>query len=79
MISFDLSDNKKKLTGDIIISAQQACINARIFNTNPVYELYLYVAHGLLHLLGYDDKTVKDRNIMQQKAKDTLNYVGINV
>lgn len=41
--------------GDIIISTDAAIQNARKFKTTPAYELGLYVIHGVLHLLGYDD------------------------
>jgi probable rRNA maturation factor len=43
--------------GEIVISAETARRQARAFRTSFEHELCLYLAHGLLHLLGYDDKT----------------------
>jgi len=43
--------------GEIVISAETARRQARAFRTSLEHELRLYIAHGLLHLLGYDDKT----------------------
>lgn len=72
VIAFDNSVDNKRILADIAISAQAACRNARIFKTAPLYELYLYVIHGVLHLLGYNDKTARQRDIMQQKAEGYL-------
>jgi len=73
VISFDDSINRKEILADIVISTDTAISNAKIFNTVPLYELNLYVVHGLLHLLGYDDRTAKGRKIMQEKAETILN------
>ncbi|MEY2512120.1 MAG: putative rRNA maturation factor [Verrucomicrobiota bacterium] len=43
--------------GEIVISAETARRQSRAFRTSLEHELYLYIAHGLLHLRGYDDKT----------------------
>jgi probable rRNA maturation factor len=43
--------------GEIVISAETARRQARAFRTSLEHELRLYIAHGLLHLRGYDDKT----------------------
>jgi probable rRNA maturation factor len=43
--------------GEIVISAETARRQARAFRTSLEHELSLYIAHGLLHLRGYDDRT----------------------
>ena len=43
--------------GEIVISAETARHQARTFRTSLEHELRLYIAHGLLHLRGFDDKT----------------------
>ncbi len=43
------------LTGEIIISTETALRQAEQFQTSAVYEIKLYIVHGILHLLGYDD------------------------
>jgi len=75
VISFDDSINRKEILADIVISTDTAISNAKIFKTAPLYELNLYVVHGLLHLLGYNDKTAKQRKLMQQKAEIILNSI----
>ncbi len=69
VLAFDLSAKAGALCADILISAHTAVGNAKIFNTSPYYELYLYVVHGILHLIGYDDAGEKDRRVMQKKAE----------
>jgi probable rRNA maturation factor len=43
--------------GEIFVSTETAQRQARRFGTSLDRELRLYIAHGLLHLRGYDDKT----------------------
>jgi probable rRNA maturation factor len=43
--------------GEIVISVETARRQARTFRTSLEHELCLYIAHGLLHLGGYDDQT----------------------
>jgi probable rRNA maturation factor len=43
--------------GEIVISTETAQSQARRFSTSLEHELRLYIAHGLLHLRGFDDKT----------------------
>ena len=59
-----------QMFADIVISTDTAIRNAKIFKTTQLNELYLYVVHGVLHLLGYDDRTQKQRQIMQKKEKE---------
>jgi probable rRNA maturation factor len=42
--------------GEIFVSAETARTHARQFGTSLEGELRLYIAHGLLHLHGFDDK-----------------------
>jgi probable rRNA maturation factor len=72
VLAFDLDDqtNKAALFVDIIISVDEALRNAKIFRTTLTHELNLYAAHGLLHLLGYDDHTQKDLKIMRKKERE---------
>jgi probable rRNA maturation factor len=58
---------------DIVISTDAVVRNSKIFKTTHLYELYLYVVHGMLHLLGYGDKTPRQRQIMRQKEKEYVN------
>ena len=69
VISFNNSADNEKLSADIAISTDTALRNARIFKTKPQDEIYLYVIHGVLHLLGYNDNNKKNKLIMQKKEE----------
>lgn len=78
VLSFENSPNnvsKRIICGDIVISTDAAIQNARIFKTSAYFEIRLYLAHGLLHLLGYDDNNQKNIKIMRQKEKQILDFL----
>jgi len=58
--------------GEIFISAETARENARRFRKNLEAELCLYVAHGLLHLCGFDDKNARDAKEMEAAQKKVV-------
>jgi probable rRNA maturation factor len=58
---------KKAIAADIMISTDAALKQARNFKTTPDYELLLYAAHGLLHILGYNDQTPAQIKLMRKK------------
>lgn len=72
VIAFNLSDKKTKKTifADIAISTDTAIKNARKFRNTSEYELLLYVAHGILHVLGFDDQTKAQAQLMRKKEKE---------
>lgn len=43
--------------GEIIVSAETARRNAGEYRTSPEHEIRLYMIHGILHLMGFDDTT----------------------
>ena len=77
VISFDISRKKNELIADIAVSTDTAVCNAKKFRTSPLYEVYLYVIHGLLHVLGYDDANKKKRKKMQERAEFILSSLKI--
>jgi len=80
VIAFDIAgpNSQNKIFADIVISTDRAIDNAGAFHTTPLFELYLYVIHGVLHILGYDDKTKKDRLIMRQKEESLLKILNLS-
>ena len=44
---------------------------------DPELELSLYVIHGLLHLVGYDDKDPHDRRMMRDRESEHLEILGL--
>lgn len=81
VIAFDVAEPESadKIFADIVISAERAVDNAGIFRTAPLYELYLYVIHGVLHILGYDDRNKKDSLAMRRKESDLLKILNLSL
>jgi len=58
--------------GEILIGVPIAEANARKFRQPADHEVALCAIHGLLHLLGYDDLTEKERVIMHARQEEIL-------
>jgi len=58
--------------GEIVISAETAVRQARMFHSNLVCEIQLYLLHGLLHLAGFDDLATNQRRQMHRLQKKLL-------
>ena len=58
--------------GEILIGVPIAAANARKFHHSASNEVALCAIHGLLHLLGYNDLTEKDRIIMRRRQDEIL-------
>ena len=72
VLAFNLNNqrNNPAVLADIAISTDTAISNARGFKTRPGDELMLYVAHGVLHILGFKDYTKAQTQLMRKKEKE---------
>jgi len=70
IITFDLTDNNI-LEGDMYISLERVSDNASTIGVLLNDELRRVVVHGVLHLLGYNDKTESETHEMR-KMEDSL-------
>ncbi len=71
ILTFDYSD-KGILTGEVYISITRVRENAKAFGEPFPRELRRVIAHGLLHLLGYDDTTPRLAARMRRKEEACL-------
>ncbi|MFH1093269.1 MAG: rRNA maturation RNase YbeY [Candidatus Omnitrophota bacterium] len=80
VLAFRMQDGEfghmhQEILGDVIISLDTAASRAEEFHTHFKYESQLYLVHGILHLLGFDDLTTQDRNKMSAIQKQIMeNY-----
>ena len=61
--------------GEIFISVETARRHARVFGNSLMRELKLYIAHGLLHLHGFDDQTPVEARRMKTMQEKILRSV----
>jgi probable rRNA maturation factor len=78
IITFDNSDAEKIIVGDIFISIDRIRENAAVFNVTETNELHRVIIHGVLHLLGYMDKSAADKKKMTQKEDYYLSERSFN-
>lgn len=67
----------KIITSDIMISIDRVKENSTIFDNSFSEELHRVMIHGILHLIGYDDKTEKEKNLMREKENFYLKKLCI--
>ena len=60
------------ISGDLFISIDRVKENAEQFSVSFLHELMRVVFHGILHMVGYDDKSDKDQKIMRMKENEYL-------
>lgn len=60
------------VSGDIVISIDRVGENASLFGTSFNHELHRVIIHGILHLLGFKDKSPVDAATMRAKENESL-------
>ncbi len=75
IITFDYSENKV-LSADIYISIDRVTENAEFFNNKFYNELSRVIIHGVLHLMGFKDKTNEQKLQMRLQEELCLNKIN---
>ncbi|MEP7170949.1 MAG: rRNA maturation RNase YbeY [Bacteroidota bacterium] len=69
-----ISDSQRpNISGEVFISIERVKENTTRFKTTFVEELHRVIIHGVLHLIGYKDKTKSDKTKMREKENYYLN------
>lgn len=76
IITFNYNENNI-INSDIFISIETVNENADCYNTTFYNELSRVIIHGILHLIGFDDKTKEDQAIMTQKENEALSLLSL--
>lgn len=76
IITFNYSGSLSNLDGEIFISFEDAIINSKKYRVSLNNELIRLIIHGILHLLGYNDKTASEKKIMKS-LENQLTYKNI--
>lgn len=63
--------------GDLVISLERARAQAAEYGHSLERELGFLVAHGLLHILGWDHQTSEDEAAMMARAEEILGSLGL--
>ena len=76
IVTFDYS-TPRKISGELFISVDRVRDNAATHGSSENQEFYRVVAHGVLHLLGFKDKTEAESKVMREKENEVLQALGI--
>ena len=76
IITFDY-DNNNIISGDLFISLDTVKSNADMFNTTYEKELHRVIIHGILHLVGINDKGPGEREIMEAAENKALSLIEL--
>ncbi len=71
IITFDYCHDNE-IRGDIFISVDRVRENAVKYSTGFYEELRRVLSHGVLHLLGYGDKTANEIGVMRKKENEMM-------
>jgi len=72
IVTFDTSEQEGKISGDIYISTDRIADNAVKFKVPFDQELRRVLIHGVLHLIGYGDKSQRQKSAMRRKEDTYL-------
>lgn len=75
IISFDNTVGKI-ISGDIFISIERVKENASEYNVTFNEELNRVMIHGVLHYLGFKDKTEEEQILMRNEENNALNIIN---
>lgn len=78
IITFDYVEDRL-INGDIFISIDRVIENAKKFSKTIENELDRILIHGILHLLGYNDKCKKDKKLMTEKEDYFLKVLADSI
>jgi probable rRNA maturation factor len=76
IITFDSREKPGPLEGEIFISVTRVKENASELGVPFLVELHRVIIHGVLHLIGYSDKTTREKLIMRKKEDAYLSLLN---
>lgn len=75
IITFNYNPSEAEIEGEIYISIDRVRDNADTFQTDFQTELNRVIIHGVLHLLGFNDKTKAEKTAMREKEDACLSLL----
>lgn len=76
IITFDNSEEEFIIDGDIYISIERVRENAAKFEVAELREIQRVMIHGVLHLLGFEDHSEEEKEIMRSKEQESLDKLS---
>jgi rRNA maturation RNase YbeY len=78
VITFNQSSSENVISGEIYISVERILENATLLKVDFFQELHRVLIHGILHLIGFNDTTERERKEMRKREQISLSLLPIN-
>lgn len=75
IVTFPLTDCETVLSSEFCISLDRIADNAKSFGRSYDSELHRVIIHGVLHIIGFDDKCPEDEKMMRFKEEESLSIL----
>jgi len=72
VIAFNLNNENEDLEGELYLSIEIIGHNAKLYNVSLDDEIKRVVAHGILHLIGYDDDNDSSKRQMTENEDSCI-------
>ena len=76
VIAFNLNEKNENIDGEIYVSIDDIILNSRQFNQSINQEFKRIIIHGLLHIIGYNDDTDKNKNNMTKLENKYMSFIS---
>lgn len=77
IITFDNSEQSGLIESDVFISVDRIKENAQNLSVEFTQELHRVMIHGILHLVGFGDKSAEEKRVMREKEDACLSLLKI--
>ena len=78
IITFNFNPTEGEIEGEIYISIDRVRENAKTFETSFQTELHRVIIHGVLHLIGFNDKSKTEKATMRKKEDSYLSLLKLS-
>lgn len=80
IISFNYNEtDQADIEGTLFCCAQRIAEQSSLFNSDLRSEFLRVIIHGILHLIGYDDQTKKEKEMMTQRENEILELIKSDI
>ena len=78
IVTFNFNPSKGKIEGEIYISVDRVRDNSKTFKSDFQTEMHRVIIHGVLHLIGFNDKNKREKTLMREKEDTYLSLLNLS-
>ena len=71
-----MNEKNESIDGEIYVSIDDIILNSKQFNQSINQEFKRIIIHGLLHIIGYNDDTDKNKNNMTKLENKYMSFIS---